>query len=178
MEISLMMRRPVSLVSAIVLLLGVSGGTLFLNAKAKSPGNDEAAIKALYSDFNNAFSKKDVGAIMACYAPDVFAFDVIPPREYPNWDAYKKDWEGLFAAFPGPVTTNISELKITVVGSIAYSRSIDDATFTAKDGSKIHMVVRVTGVLRKSNGKWLIVQEHVSVPVDPTTGKADLLSAP
>lgn len=173
-----MTRRPVSLVSAIVLLLGVTGGTLFLNAKAKSPGNDEAAIKALFNDFNSAFGKKDVSAIMACYAPDVFAFDVIPPREYPSWDAYKKDWEGLFAVFPGPITTSISELKITVVGPIAYSRSIDDAMFTAKDGSKIHMIVRVTDVLRKSNGKWLIVQEHVSVPVDPMTGKADLLSAP
>lgn len=172
------MRKPVSLVAAVLLLLAVTAGTLHLSAKAKSPANDEAAIKALYNDFNDAFIKKDVNAIMSFYAPDVFAFDVIPPREYPSWDAYKKDWEGLFAGFPGPVTTTISELNITVVGSVAYTRSIDDAAFTAKDGSKIRMVVRITDVLRKSNGKWLIVQEHVSVPVDPTTGKADLLSTP
>ncbi len=46
------------------------------------------------------------------------------------------------------------------------------------DGSKTHLVVRFTDVLRKSAGKWLIVQEHVSFPVDPTTGKADMLSTP
>jgi ketosteroid isomerase-like protein len=171
------MRKPASLLAALLLLLCVTAGTLHLSA-AKSPANDEAAIKALYNDFNDAFIKKDVNAIMAVYAPDLFAFDVIPPREYPTWDAYKKDWEGLYAAYPGPVTSTFSELNITVVGSVAYSRSIDDATFTAKDGSKIHMVVRITDVLRKSSGKWLIVQEHVSVPVDPTTGKADLLSTP
>jgi ketosteroid isomerase-like protein len=171
------MRKPASLVAAVLLLLAVTAGTLHLSA-AKSPANDEAAIKALYNDFNDAFIKKDVNAVMAVYAPDVFAFDVIPPREYPNWDAYKKDWEALFAAFPGPVTTTISELNITVVGSVAYTRSIDDATFSAKDGSKNHLVVRITDVLRKSNGKWLIVQEHVSVPVDLATGKADLLSTP
>jgi hypothetical protein len=38
--------------------------------------------------------------------------------------------------------------------------------------------VRVTDVLRKVNGKWLIVQEHVSVPVDLATAKADLTSRP
>ena len=50
-------------------------------------------------------------------------------------------------------------------------------TFTKKDSSKGHMIARVTDVLRKSNGR-LIVQEHVSFPVDPETGKADLLSQP
>jgi hypothetical protein len=34
-----------------------------------------------------------------------------------------------------------------------------------------------TDVLRKQNRKWRM-QEHVSFPVDPTTGKADLLSKP
>jgi ketosteroid isomerase-like protein len=64
------------------------------------------------------------------------------------------------------------------VGPVAYAHSIDDGTLTAKDGSKTHLVVRATDVLRKSNGKWHIVQEHNSVPVDPATGKADLLSRP
>ncbi len=64
------------------------------------------------------------------------------------------------------------------MGPVAYTRYIDDSTFTAKDGSKTHAVVRTTDVLRKSNGKWRIVQEHVSFPVDPTTGKADMLSTP
>jgi ketosteroid isomerase-like protein len=40
------------------------------------------------------------------------------------------------------------------------------------------MTVRVTDVYRKIAGKWLIVQEHVSVPVDLATDKGDLLSKP
>jgi len=36
----------------------------------------------------------------------------------------------------------------------------------------------VSDVYRKIHGKWLIVQEHVSVPVDLNTGKPDLLSKP
>ncbi len=33
-------------------------------------------------------------------------------------------------------------------------------------------------VLEKRNGKWLIVHEHISFPVDPESGKADFLSKP
>jgi ketosteroid isomerase-like protein len=38
--------------------------------------------------------------------------------------------------------------------------------------------VRITDVYRKIGGKWLIVLEHVSVPVDLATGKPDMLSKP
>jgi ketosteroid isomerase-like protein len=164
--------------AAIVVVLVVTAGALHLSAQAKPAMDDKAAIQALYKEFNDAFNKKDVNGIMAIYAQDVFVFDVIPPREYPNWDAYKKDWEGLFAEFSGPVANTVSDLHITVVGPVAYTRSIDDGTLTAKDGSKLHLVVRSTDVLRKLNGKWHIVQEHNSFPVDPTTGKADMLSKP
>ena len=156
-------------------LLGITVGAVPMSAQAKS-GGDKVAIQALYNEFNDAFNKKDVNRIMAVYAPDAFVFDVVPPREYATWDAYKKNWEDLFVMFPGPVTNTISELNITVVGTVAYARSIDDSTMTAKDGSKSRVVVRSTDVLRKSNGKWRIVQEHNSVPVDLATGKPDLLS--
>ncbi len=164
LEGGILMQKLFYLAAAILVLLGISAGAFHLSAKANPAADDNAAIKALYDEFNDAFNKKDVNGIMAVYAQGVFVFDAVPPREYPTWDAYKKDWEGLF--------------NITVVGPVAYTRSIDDGTFTRKDGSKTRLVVRTTDVLRKSNGKWRIVQEHVSFPVDPTTGKADLLSKP
>jgi ketosteroid isomerase-like protein len=115
---------------------------------------------------------------MMLFAPDVFVYDVIPPRQYTSADAYRKDWEDTFAAFPGPVTTNVTDLNITVAGSVAYTRYVIDGTMTDKDGNAAHLVVRSTDVWRKINGKWLIVQEHNSFPVDLTTGQADLLSKP
>ena len=170
------MKKLVSLMALI--LFGVSGLALHLRAQAKSAADDKAAIETLYKQFNDAFNKKDANAIMAVYAPSVFVFDAVPPRQYPTWEAYKKDWEALFAAYPGPMTNSVTELNTAVVGSVAYTHYMDDGTFTSKDGSKMHMVARTTDVLRKTSGKWLIVQEHVSFPVDLMTGKADLLSTP
>ena len=141
---------------------------------------DKAQIEALEKQYNDAFNAKDVNAIMACYAPgtNLFVFDAVPPREYPSWEAYKKDWEGLFAAYPGPMSSTVSEQNITVVGPVAYGHNIQSGFFTRKDGFKVNWVVRVTDVYRKINGTWLIVLEHVSFPADMDTGKADLLSKP
>ena len=49
---------------------------------------------------------------------------------------------------------------------------------TTKDGSKAEMNFRLTDCLKKIKGKWLIIHEHVSFPVDLATGKADVLSKP
>ena len=159
---------------AMVLGLGLAAGAV--PAGAQAAGGDKAAIEAMYHRFDDAFEKKDVDGIMSLYAPDVFVFDVIPPRQYASWDAYKKDWVDLFAANPGPITSHIDQLSITVVGSVAYTHYVDAGTMTDKDGKQEQMAVRATDVLRKVKGKWLIVQEHNSVPVDLTTGQADLLS--
>ncbi|HEV2365696.1 MAG TPA: nuclear transport factor 2 family protein [Caulobacteraceae bacterium] len=142
------------------------------------PGvSDMAALHALWRRWLAGFNARNVDEVMAAYAPDVFVFDVTPPRQHVGFADYKKDWQGLFAAFPSMPTT-ISDLKIRVVGPVAWSHVIVDSQATTKSGEKKHMVVRQTDVYRKLNGHWKIVQEHVSVPVDVMTGQSDLLSKP
>ena len=142
--------------------------------------NDEAEIRALHQRYITAFNKREVATIMSGYlsGSGLFVFDVTPPRQHVGWENYKKDWEDLFAAFPGPLHDEISDLTITTDGKLAYSHHIESGYFTRRDGSRLNIVVRVTDDYRKINGKWLIVQEHVSVPVDIDAGKPDLLSKP
>ena len=168
-------------VVTLVCLLGTNGlGIPQSKTAADATASDKAAIEALEQRYVKAFNAKDVNAIMENYAPgnQLFVFDAVPPREYPSWEAYKKDWEGLFAAYPGPLADAISDLNITVAGTVAYAHHIETGYFTRKDGSRADFVVRVTDVFRKLNGKWLIVHEHVSFPVDIDSGKADLVSKP
>ncbi len=174
------MTKSHCLLGALLIAFGATGAPQHVFAQAKMASEDKAEIQALEKQYNDAFNAKDINAIMACYAPgkNLFVFDAVPPRQYPSWDAYKRDWESLFAAYPGPVTNAISEQSIAVVGSVAYGHNIQTASFTRKDGTKLDVVIRVTDVYRKIKGKWLIVQEHVSFPVDLDTGKADLMSKP
>jgi ketosteroid isomerase-like protein len=147
---------------------------------ASAAASDKAAIQAQVEAYRKAFEARNVDAIMAVYVPgdELFVFDAVPPREYVGAAAYRKDWEGLFALFPGPIKDKIEELNITVAGPVAYSHRVEDVVFTKKDGSQVRLVTRETDVYRKTNGKWLVVQEHVSFPVDLATGKPDLLSKP
>lgn len=147
-------------------------------AKPAGP-SDKAQIEALEKGFAAALGAKDAAKIMSYYTHDgLFVFDVDPPREHVGWDDYKKDWDGFLGSIKGPVTFDMSDLSITVVGSVAYGHSIQDIRYPAADGSKAELVVRVTDVYRKTAGKWRIVLEHVSVPVDLDTMKPDLLSKP
>lgn len=175
------MARFSTLVS--VAVLAASGLVAFpapVDAASASAAHDKAAIEALESRFAAAFNAKNVNAIMRAYlpGPNLFVFDVTPPRQHVGWSDYKADWEETFKTIPGPVHFSISDLSVTVVGPVAYGHSIQDLTFTRANGSKANLIVRVSDVYRKIHGRWLIVQEHVSVPVDLDSGKADLLSKP
>jgi uncharacterized protein (TIGR02246 family) len=141
---------------------------------------DKAAIQALEDTYNEGFMAKDVDKVMSVYLPgkELFVFDVVPPREYRGSDAYRKDFEGLFAAFPGPVKNTISEQTIHVVGSLAYGHNVQTGEFVGHDGAKVKIVVRTTDIYRKIDGKWLIVEEHNSLPVDLETMKPVMESKP
>jgi ketosteroid isomerase-like protein len=164
------------------IVAGLMVVSLHTAASQTSGGNkDEQEIRALEDRFAAAVRAKDVDSIMKNYAPGaaLFVFDVTPPRQYVGFDAYKKDWQDFFAAFPGPVDKfEVQDLTIETDSKLAYSHSIQPLVVTSKDGSKFSLTVRVTDGYRKINGKWLITQEHVSVPVDLETGKADLTSKP
>jgi len=142
--------------------------------------SDVAKIRALEARYTAAFNAKNLDAIMKVYVPgkSLFVFDVVPPRQYVGAAAYRKDWEDFLAIFKGPLKFAISDLAIMAGRTLAYSHSIQRVSGTDTKGKPIDLTVRVTDVYRKIGGRWLIVHEHVSVPVDLATGKPDLMSKP
>jgi uncharacterized protein (TIGR02246 family) len=162
------------LAAAAALAFGVAGASGALAA----PSGDDAAIRALESRLAAAVSAKDVDAIMKVYAPDVFVFDLVPPRQYVGAAAYRKDWEGLMSTFKGPLKFEVNDLAVDVAGPVAWSHSVQHILGTDPTGAATDLTVRVTDVYRKTAGGWKIVQEHVSVPVDLPTGKPDFASKP
>jgi ketosteroid isomerase-like protein len=110
----------------------------------------------------------------------LFVFDVGAPRQHVGWDDYKKDWHDFLSMLPGPIKFTVSDLSVMSDGKIAYGHNIQHLSGAMADGSSMEMTVRVTDVYRKIDGKWLIVQEHVSVPIDFSMGKPvpDMMSKP
>ncbi len=155
--------------------------TAFISpAIAASMSSSEAQIKALEDQFAAAFIAKDVDAIMKLYVPDesLFVFDVGVPRQHVGANDYRKDWVDFLGTFKGPIKFELSDLSITADGSLGFGHSIQHITGTDTKGKPVDFTVRVTDGYRKIDGKWLIVQEHVSVPVNFDTGKPDMTSSP
>ena len=132
----------------------------------------QADIRALEDRFIAAVKAKDLDAIMKVYVPDqtLFVFDVVPPRQFVGAAAYRKDWQEFLDTFNGPITVDLTDLDITTDDSLAYGHSIQRVAGTNKQGKKLDLTVRVTDVYKKINGNWLVIHEHVSVPVDLETG--------
>ena len=139
-----------------------------------------ADVRALEDRFVAAFKAKDVDAIMKAYAPDqtLVVFDVVPPRQYVGAAAYRKDWQTFLGSFDGPITLGLTDLDVAADRNLAYSHSIQRVAGTDEQGKKLDLTVRVTDVYKKARGRWLIIHEHVSVPVDLETDKPDLSSKP
>ena len=162
----------IGIVAFAVVLLGVA-----FNARADS--GDKAQIQALEQQLAAAFAARDLDKIMQFYAPgeDLFVFDVIPPRQYVGAAAWRKNFEVFFAtAAAGPTTAEMGDLDVMTDGKLAFAHFTTHLTSTDNTGKKFEMVMRTTDCLKKIKGKWVIVHEHNSIPVDLATGKGDLMS--
>lgn len=132
-------------------------------------------IWASVVSWENAVAFRDFNGIMAYYAPgdSLFVFDVITPRQYVGAAAYRKEWEETLAPYIGQIHVAVSDWTVDVEGTMAYAHETATISGTGKDFRPRKIVLRITDVFRKIDGNWLVVHEHVSVPIDPVTNKPD-----
>jgi len=147
------------------------------NRPHKTTANDsEAEIKALYDRAAKAFEARDIDGIMSVYAPGdaVVAYDIVAPLQYKGKDAYRKDYLEFLAQYDGPIHIEYRDTRILSSGDLGIIHALERMTGKLKSGEQSDLWLRATSVVRKIHGKWLIVHDHISVPVDFETGKAVL----
>jgi uncharacterized protein (TIGR02246 family) len=160
--------------TAIILLLV---GILLLGMPAaRTSQNDEAEIRQLLDRWAKAARTKDLAGIMSLYEPgeELVAYDIVPPLQYTGYEAYKKDYQEFLDQFQGGIEVEYRGLKIITGDNIAFSRGLERMSGRLKGGEKFDTWVRFTECYRKHDGHWLAIHDHISVPVDLATGKANL----
>jgi ketosteroid isomerase-like protein len=167
--------------TAIVVCVFVLGVAICdLNSRARAQNDDGTEIRALEEGIAASAEKRDLAAIMKNYprGDTLVVFDVAPPRQYIGYDAFQKDWQRFLDMFADPISYRMEDLNVVADGNMAYARMIQHVKAKSRSGKPLDLYIRVTDVLRKTDGKWLIIHEHASFPVNMTTGKADFLSKP
>ncbi|QDK37233.1 nuclear transport factor 2 family protein [Bdellovibrio sp. NC01] len=134
-------------------------------------GSPEAELRQFVDHFVEAIHDQDLEAIMACYADDVVAFDMMTPLQFVGKDAYRKSWQMAVENTNPDAEFTLHETKITASDSVGFCHSLCHCVGSMKDGQKMDMWMRWTDCFEKIDGKWLITHEQVSVPVDMESGK-------
>ena len=135
---------------------------------------EEAVLRQLIDGFLKAIRAKDINGVMSVFAPEVVSFDLGPPLQHGGGETFMKRWQELFESYQNPIDYEVRDLSITAGEDVAFSHSLNRISGTTKNGQKTDRWLRWTAGWRKTDGKWLIVHEQVSVPVDVGSGKAVL----
>jgi ketosteroid isomerase-like protein len=150
---------------------------LFLDQREASLGlathGSEAEIRNLIADWEDALCRRDLQSLMTFYSRDVVLFDVHPPFRVEGIERIRELWEDVLLLIPDRLER--CDLRIEAAPAVALAHWCFRPAGPL-DPSVIPAWIRVSAGYRRENGRWKIVHEHVSLPVDPITNQAVLLS--
>jgi PhnB protein len=133
-------------------------------AQSKETTSDEAEIRAIIEDYAEGLRNKDADRCVASYADDLVQFDLAPPLEFRGKETARKNLAEWFKTFDGPIGVEIKGLKIVTGDGVAFAYSFNHISGKNTQGQKNDHWVRVTIGFQRTDGKWLVNHEHVSVP--------------
>jgi uncharacterized protein (TIGR02246 family) len=128
-----------------------------------TPTRNDAEIRESIDAWARALRAKDLNALMAHYALDMVTFDLMPLQSL-GVEAYGKNFEAWFASVQGPIEYEIRDLRITTRDDVAFCHYLGHVRSTRTTGEKNDYWVRVTMGFQKTNGRWMVTHEHVSLP--------------
>lgn len=124
----------------------------------------DSSVRDRVETLAQAIRHKDIDALMTHYAPDIVAYDVLPPLAVQGADDYRKNFERWFDSMQGPIDYQMQDLRISMSDSHAFCHALSHVRGTRKNGEKADYWVRVTTCFQMANGQWLVGHEHVSMP--------------
>ena len=138
----------------------------------------QSEIRALFDRRSEAMRLKDIDRLMALYSPDIIYFDLVPPLQYAGSAALRERFSEWFSGWEGPIGMEIRDLTILASGDVAAAHMLLRASGTRTNGREVGYWVRTTNCCQRSDDRWLITHEHVSLPVDFASRRAVMDLAP
>ncbi|MFN2186735.1 MAG: nuclear transport factor 2 family protein [Anaerolineae bacterium] len=141
----------------------------------KADAKTEAEVKAVLTKMADSYKDKDMEALISCFVPDpdiVFYGTGVDEKriglEGVRMQA-QRDWDQTES-----ISMVFDDVSISAAGPVSWA-AIDGAFKIGAGGQEFAMPARVTMVLEKRNGRWLIAQGHFSAPA---AGQAEGESIP
>lgn len=137
-------------------------------------GNREVATEVIdqIALWDKAISRQQIDTVIQYCSDQVSLFDV--SSQITGIKEYRKEWEKFrpyFSAHIEIVRSNISLHTSTDLAVMhCFTRVVD-----AETSSALVPWCRTTLCLQKKQSQWLVVHQHISIPVDVQTGNIILI---
>jgi ketosteroid isomerase-like protein len=138
----------------------------------------ESDVGTLLGIRAEAFRAKDIDRLMPIYSPDIVYFDLVPPLRYTGFVAVRERFLDWFSRWKSSIGQELSDMNIATGRDVAAAHMLIQTSGTLKDGREVGYWVRTSNSFQRSNGRWLITHEHVSLPVDIASGSAAMNLVP
>ncbi|MGA8764679.1 MAG: nuclear transport factor 2 family protein [Candidatus Sulfotelmatobacter sp.] len=159
-----MLKRLLTL-SLFLLTLTVSSFAQPAKSAAKKSSAGSAPDKAYLQKLLAGWSAMDTAGMTQYYVQGDYTFFDIAPLKYRNWTEYQNGVAGLLKNYASFKLTLNDDAQIHREGDVVWSSATveEDAVTTA--GKHEMATMRWTVIFQKIEGKWLIVHEHTSEPL-------------
>jgi ketosteroid isomerase-like protein len=166
--------KKLCMISTLVFLLCFAFGCQQAEEAAEEPEPvvdieaEKANVKSVLDRINMAFETEDMEMLSKCFSrdPDMVIFGTDADERWVGWDAFAEAQQRFFEAQDeSDMSTRDLVIHIHETGEVAWMSYLMDWKGKALGEPFEFTGIRMTGVLEKQDGNWVIVQWHGSVPV-------------
>ena len=152
---------PVRRLALLIVFLALTTSS-FADKKSDHAG---APDKILMQNIWNAWSTRDPANAAQFYSKGQHVFFDIAPLKYNSWYEYQEGVKKVLADYTDAKFTVNDDAEIHPAGEYAWGTATVKDDLTNKSGKHEMGTLRWTVIWHKEGGKWLIVHEHVSAPL-------------
>jgi ketosteroid isomerase-like protein len=129
--------------------------------KAAGPAPDKAYLQKIW----DGWTTLDPANVAQFYATGPHTYFDIAPLKYGSWDEYEKGAKGVLASYKSAKFTVNDDAAVHPHGDLVWATATLKEEMTTKAGKVEMGTFRWTVIFENEDGKWLIVHEHVSAPL-------------
>jgi len=137
----------------------------FAQKSSKKMSDSGAPDKVLMQKIWSGWATLDPANVDQFYAKGDHTFFDIAPLKYSSWDEYKKNVTNVLADYKSATCTVNDDAQVHSAGDFAWGSATINYDMVHKSDKHDMGNFRWTVIWQKESGKWLIVHEHVSAPL-------------
>lgn len=130
---------------------------------------EKANVKSVLEQYVEAWKAEDIEMFVKIFATneDMVMFTSESATLFVGWASWKEMFESYFEPIEFiDISFKDEVIKVHDSGKVAWITGMEDSTFIYQGQENSAKGMRVTWILEKRNGNWVIVHAHWSLPAE------------